>query len=802
MLFLNDSIFIPFFMNLTGQNITSFQLQNSQIMTLRDCNYSWFANIFTQMLLFHGLNTISFSSSSSSSSSSSHPSSSFYSDSPAEISKFGSSSSNINKQRKLEVRMGPGGNAYSTGTKWSTAHRGHHGKVDPILNDPYEEPALHFGGNQQFFFRFIVLLNNHRFSRCLEDVIAHEIGSLCGETESSKSLSSGTGKGSSSGRTGTGRTDQESGASYFSSPIGMRARVNSFPTEGDNIFNSSSSSVNKANSAEIGMDMDTDINESEHFTSQENYASSAQSFALRTVKMRILGKFLGLLTFWPQWSLSVCQQEIGPLTILAGETARLKGSLRPATSYPLRHILEQAWVSNRLAYTVPWIVEFLKMIVWDCTYLQKFNPYRNVFGILRSIQKSDALHPLGGKCTSNLLYVLMEIQSLWTALSLKMSDICIVPLPINKGKNSKNYDRSGGILKIDEENAAFSLSFLYHVTVFLNETLEIFKKRLRLNQSKKHVPVRTGSNITLQATPGLSGNIIARTTTIKRQTPNLVGSLGNQEVQLPQSSRTFSASPYGVGNNFQFSSPSDSKSKHFLQNLIQGPDHRLIQSESQNGSSTKQNEKSVCEEDSTLFVISPSLSSSGAGAGIVGTSLMAQFSAVAIGTKKQKPKKTKEMTTESVNELVTEEGSLLALDSQKSFSGFVDKTLQGGLLLSKSDSKQQKVFTTSTSSSSSKMTRKRSTSSSTSSSNVTPLINRTAQPAPTPPFSSTTLIKSISSTPLGTDGGHRATPGTISTDHDCSPLTDRCVNLFLSMLQSWLLYSHIRNYYPLVAVAT
>ena len=148
MLFLNDSIFISFFMNLTGQNITSFQLQNSQIMTLRDCNYSWFANIFTQMLLFHGLNTISFSSSSSSSSSS-HPSSSFYSESPPEISKFGSSSSNINKQRKLEVRMGPGGNAHSTGTKWSTAHRGHHGKVDPILNDPYEEPALHFGGNQQ-----------------------------------------------------------------------------------------------------------------------------------------------------------------------------------------------------------------------------------------------------------------------------------------------------------------------------------------------------------------------------------------------------------------------------------------------------------------------------------------------------------------------------------------------------------------------------------------------------------------------------------------------------------------------------
>jgi hypothetical protein len=29
------------------------------MMDLRDCNYVWFANIFMQMLLFHGLNTTS-----------------------------------------------------------------------------------------------------------------------------------------------------------------------------------------------------------------------------------------------------------------------------------------------------------------------------------------------------------------------------------------------------------------------------------------------------------------------------------------------------------------------------------------------------------------------------------------------------------------------------------------------------------------------------------------------------------------------------------------------------------------------
>ena len=544
-------------------------------------------------------------------------------------------------------------------------------------------------------------------------------------------------------------------------------------------------SVNKTDSAETDTDADTDINVSEHFTSQENYASSAQSFALRTVKMRILGKFLGLLTFWPHWSLSVSRQEIGPLTILAGETARLKGSLRPATSYPLRDILEKAWVSNQLAYTVPWIVEFLKMIVWDCTYAQKFNPYRNVFRLLRSIQKSDALHPLGGKCTSNLLYVLMEIQSLWTALSIPMSDICIIPLPINKGRNGKHYDKSRGTLKIDEENAAFSLSFLYHVTVFLNETLEVFRKRLRINQSKRPVSVGTGSSITSQATPGSCGNIVSCTTTTKRQTPNLVGLLGNQEVHVPQSSRTFHASPCEGGNNFRFSSPSDSKSKHFSNILIQESGQRLIQSESLYGSTTKQNEKSLSGEDSTSCVISPSFSSSGVV--IIGTSLMAQFSAVAaVGTKKQKSKKSKQITTRLSEEFLREERSFVASEDGKNPSDLIDKTLRGGMTSLKSDSKQQKDFSasSSTTTSLSNKTRKRSTSSSSSSSNVTPLITRTVQSIPTPPPSSTTLIKSIQNTPLGTDGGYRATPGTSSTDHEYSSLTNRYMDHFLLFIFS------------------
>ena len=51
-------------------------------------------------------------------------------------------------------------------------------------------------------------------------------------------------------------------------------------------------------------------------------------------RLRILGKFLGLSVFFPQWILSMSEDhpadgEGGPLRILAVEAARQRGFLRP-----------------------------------------------------------------------------------------------------------------------------------------------------------------------------------------------------------------------------------------------------------------------------------------------------------------------------------------------------------------------------------------------------------------------------------------------------------------------------------------
>jgi hypothetical protein len=491
------------------------------------------------------------------------------------------------KQRKLEERMGPGGTGHQTGARRVQSQRGQKNPyLTPATADPYEDPALHFSGNQQFFFRFIVHTDNHRFLRCLEESMAAEIKDL---TKEHAQRSSG-------GGALLDTSIASNGAA--SSPMG-RGRSGSQLTDGEEYFSSASSSSNLKSTNRDGA-----VDGFESFDTPQ-YTSSTQSFALRTVKLRILGKFLGLLTFWPQWSLLVSTGDRGPLSLLARDAARIRGALRPATSYPLRSILEKAWVACRLSYTVPWVVEFLKMMVWDCTYTHVQNPYRDVFGCLRSIQRSDLLHPIKGRASSNRLYVLIEIQNLWSVVSL--SDVRRTALPPMRSKPKLDYgsDRS---LDIDEQSRAFSLSFLHHVATSLNEALNVIKKRLQLNLAKRspmpqaHTAPLNRSAISPAAAVAVGTADIVFSTK-KRQTPNLVGLLSTSEAPLS------SPAPVPVGglsafspSVYAFSSPSSSTSKKTL-------------------SATTELQEMVAID--TLSA--PSLSVKGG----IATSLMAQFSAAA-----------------------------------------------------------------------------------------------------------------------------------------------------------------------------
>lgn len=512
----------------------------------------------------------------------------------------GGQGTDANKQRKLEERMGPGGTGYQTGMRRLQPERGQKAPYQtPITADPYENPALHFSGNQQFFFRFIVHTDNNRFLRCLEEALAAEIKDLTREQGTR--------------RTGIGATQVDiSTASNGAAPLPIgRARSGSHSTDGEEIFSFISSSYSKPSL------LHGTVDGFESFDSPQ-YSTSTQSFALKTVKLRILGKFLGLLTFWPQWSLLVSVGDTGPLSLLARDAARLRGALRPATSYPLRSILEKAWVACRLSYTVPWVVEFLKMMVWDCTYANPQNPYRDVFSFLRSIQRSDLLHPIKGRSSSNRLYVLIEIQNLWSVVNL--SDLRRTALPPMKAKFSKLDYGSDRSLDIDEQSRAFSLSFLHHIATTLNEALSTIKKRLQLNLAKRYpmpqsvlrsahvVPSsQSASSPRVPVTVAIATDAVFSMK--KRQTPNLVSLLNTSEVPMSSSVPTVGLSAFSP-STFVFSSPTSSNTK-------KAPTATL-----------------ALHVASDPDAISAALESAKGG---VATSLMAQFSAAAAGVKHNKP---------------------------------------------------------------------------------------------------------------------------------------------------------------------
>ena len=484
-----------------------------------------------------------------------------------------------NKQRKLEERMGPGGLGYQTGVQKSQSHprngtgksvyRGKNSYKPCIIQDLYGEPALHFSGNQQFFFRFIVQMDNHRFCRCLEEAIAAEIKDLTQLCDADTNTDTGINDVDADNSVTSSSNNQKNNrknnsrinptvsadvnkSSSSSSSSSTTSTSTSFETatDVDEVFSSSTTSFSPSSSSSHKKSFlqDNDLEGLSTFDSKQ-YSSTIQSFAFRIVKLRMLGRFLGLITFWPTWSLQVNPRDFGPLILLARNAARSRGSLRSSTAYPLKNILEQAWIKNRLAYTVPWVAEFLKLIVWDCTYVQAQNPYREVFGLLRSMQRNKLLHPVEGKPSSNRLYVLIEIQNLWSAVPLR--DIHIIPLPIIKNeKNGKTDFRSNNGFEIDDENGAFTLNFLNHVTLFLNEALNLFKKRKVINLAKRiSQGTATATSTSSSSSSFSSSSSLSSSSSIpavqfsntKRQTPNLIGLLNSTSTTNDEVLHSFGA---------------------------------------------------------------------------------------------------------------------------------------------------------------------------------------------------------------------------------------------------------------------
>ena len=275
-----------------------------------------------------------------------------------------------------------------------------------MAKDYYEIPAANFPGNQQFFFRFIIYCDSHRLSSCLVAAFTAEIYELSALTNAAS--------------------------------ITSRPSSNSSSTSRSKMFTSGSKDRNN-----------------------DTYTS-------RIVKLKLLGKFLGLLHFYSQWILSVpanvpkysaddSAEPSGPISLLLEESVRNRALFR--CTLPIKNVLELAYTNSRyLSLIVPWICEFLKMIIYDNLY-HIDNPYVDILGFLKSLQRSDSYCPL--KCTDlspNKLFILLEIETLWSLFPLESIRAVTLPiLPSHKSDSDKVM--STNTLPphfYDEGNGAFS----------------------------------------------------------------------------------------------------------------------------------------------------------------------------------------------------------------------------------------------------------------------------------------------------------------------------------------------------------
>lgn len=95
---------------------------------------------------------------------------------------------------------------------------------------------------------------------------------------------------------------------------------------------------------------------------------SAEIFYINICKLGIIGRFLGLLNFWPRWVLTIPADnlESGPFrNLIEKNIANRKLSLVSANSLPLTSIMIESLQEKRFCLTLPWVTEYLKLMVWD-----------------------------------------------------------------------------------------------------------------------------------------------------------------------------------------------------------------------------------------------------------------------------------------------------------------------------------------------------------------------------------------------------------------------------------------------------
>eukprot|EP00903_Cladosiphon_okamuranus_P015730 g14518.t2 len=131
------------------------------------------------------------------------------------------------------------------------------------------------------------------------------------------------------------------------------------------------------------------------------------------VKLKVLAKFLGLLTFRPNWG--VPASDAASTTCMPPLPSAHEKVHAAHCPLPLNAYLDHAWSTAGLVGAVPWMADFLRMMKWDEISAQA-GFYRNVLSKLATLHSQPYMRPGHPDFTECLLAVSCEVESLFQDL--------------------------------------------------------------------------------------------------------------------------------------------------------------------------------------------------------------------------------------------------------------------------------------------------------------------------------------------------------------------------------------------------
>jgi len=147
--------------------------------------------------------------------------------------------------------------------------------------------------------------------------------------------------------------------------------------------------------------------------SRVDYFITAEDYALKVAKLKILGRFLGVLLFSHQWHLD---ESLGTNSSIVsssssssnsgGISGNRDGSVHSllSLSIPLQPIIQDAYHRGVLSLSIGWICDLLKMMRWT---ISDNYQYMDALMYLKRLQRSQLFHlsPSSKLSTNRLTYI-------------------------------------------------------------------------------------------------------------------------------------------------------------------------------------------------------------------------------------------------------------------------------------------------------------------------------------------------------------------------------------------------------------